>query len=81
METEQTSPTPPLEGFLRLDSIIGNPKKNIPALIPVCRSAWYAGVADGRYPKPVKLSERTAAWWGPDIQKLIDARRNAANAA
>lgn len=74
----QQSPLPNFDGFMRLDQIIGNPKKNIPALIPVSRSAWYSGMAKGRYPKAVKLSERTVAWWGPDIRELIELRRAAA---
>jgi len=40
----------PEAGFLRLHQIIGNPKADppIPALIPVSRSTWWAGVKDGR---------------------------------
>ena len=54
----------PDTGFLRLAQIIGNPKAKppIPAIIPVSKSSWWAGVASGRYPKPVKLSSNTTAW-------------------
>lgn len=83
MNTEASTATPALslDGFLRLEQIIGNPEKGIPALIPVSKATWHRGVAAGRYPVPVKLSERTRAWWGPDIRKLIEAQRNAAQAA
>ncbi len=57
-------------GFLRMRDIIGD--KNNPGIIPVSRSSWYKGIAEGRYPKPVKLSERTSAWRVEDIRKLID---------
>src|SRR3546814_18424785 len=47
----------PETGYLRLHQIIGRPARNgwpaIPALIPVSRSTWWAGVKSGRYPKPV----------------------------
>ena len=57
-------------GFLRLRDVIGG--KGNPGIIPVSRSSWYKGIAEGRYPKPVKLSERTSAWKIEDIRKLID---------
>lgn len=63
----------PDTGFLRLPQIIGNPKANppIPALIPVSRSTWWAGVKSGRYPKPVKLGPRISAWTVEIIRELI----------
>lgn len=38
--------------------------------IPVSKSTWWAGVASGRYPKPVKLGPRISAWRAADIAKL-----------
>lgn len=63
----------PATGFLRLPHIIGdaNSKPPIPALIPVSRSSWWAGVAAGRYPAPVKLGPRCTAWRVEDIRALI----------
>jgi prophage regulatory protein len=61
-------------GFIRLPQIVGNPKAQppIPALIPVSKSTWWAGVKSGKYPKPVKLGTRTTAWKVEDIMALID---------
>jgi hypothetical protein len=44
----------PETGYLRLPQIIGDPKANppIPALIPVSRTTWWAGVSSGFFPKP-----------------------------
>ena len=42
------------------------------ALIPVSRSAWWAGCKSGRYPKPVKLRPRTTAWRAADIAALLE---------
>jgi len=63
----------PETGFLRLSSIIGNPNATppIPALIPVKKSCWWAGVKSGRFPKPVKLGPRVTAWKVEDIRALI----------
>lgn len=56
----------PETGFVRLSSILG-PR----GPIPVSRSAWWAGIKTGRYPKPVKLGPRTSAWRVEDIRALI----------
>jgi predicted DNA-binding transcriptional regulator AlpA len=58
---------------MRLNTILGNPNAipPIPAIIPVCKSTWWAGVKSGRYPKPVKLGERCTAWRVEDIRALI----------
>lgn len=75
MITEHT-PGLPVAGFLRLPQIVGDPKSGRPPLIPVSRSTWWAGVATGRFPAPVKLGPRITAWRVEDIQALIaDAGR------
>lgn len=63
----------PETGYLRLPQIIGNPraKPPIPAVIPVSRSTWWAGVKSGRYPAPVRLSTRVTAWRVEAIRALI----------
>ena len=63
--------TLPESGFMRLSQILGNKRKGIPAIIPVSRSHWYAGIKSGRYPKPVMLSARCAAYLVDDIRSLI----------
>ena len=63
----------PETGFLRLRQIIGNPKADppVPPLIPVSRSTWWAGVASGRFPQPLKLGPKTTVWRVEDIRSLI----------
>lgn len=63
----------PETGFCRLPQVL--------AVFPVSRSAWWKGCADGKYPKPVKLSERTTAWRAEDIRALIASYGPAANDA
>ena len=41
------------------------------AHVPVSRSGWWAGVKEGRYPAPVKLSTRCVVWRSADIRALI----------
>lgn len=60
--------------LLRLEQIIGNPQRNIPALLPVSRSTWYRGVRAGLYPQPIKLSERTVAWKASDILAITSGK-------
>ena len=64
----------PNTGFLRLSQIIGNPRANppIPAIIPVSKSTWWAGIKTGRFPQPIRtLGRRITAWRVEDIQKLV----------
>ena len=65
----------PNTGFLREKQIIGDSTAVPPVdpIIPISRSAWWAGVKDGRYPKPVKLSKNTTVWRISDIRKLIES--------
>lgn len=40
-------------------------------LVPVSKSSWWAGCANGLYPKPLKLSPGITVWRSTDIQALI----------
>jgi|TARA_B100002003_G_scaffold231279_1_gene242144 predicted DNA-binding transcriptional regulator AlpA len=64
--------TLPESGFLRLSQILGNPKTETPAIIPVSKSTWWAGVKTGRFPQPVKLGPMTTVWRVEDIRALIE---------
>ena len=56
----------PETGFLRLRSILAPEGP-----IPVSKSTWWAGVKDGRFPKPLKLGKRVTVWRAEDIHNLI----------
>lgn len=58
-----TIPTIPTTGFLRLPQVL--------TLIPISKSAWWAGVKEGRFPAGVKLGARTTAWRAEDIAALM----------
>lgn len=53
----------PEVGFVRLPQIL--------QVYPVSKSHWWAGVKEGRYPKPVKLGLKITAWRVEDIRALI----------
>ncbi len=56
----------PATGFVRVNRIIAPHGP-----IPISRSSWYAGIAAGVYPAPVRLSPRVSAWKIEDIRALI----------
>lgn len=57
-------PELPETGFLRLPQVL--------AVIPVGKSTWWAGVASGRFPAPVRLGPRTTAWRVEDVRDYIN---------
>jgi len=65
-KTAVSAPQLPLTGFVRLPGILAPQGP-----IPVSKSTWWAGIKDGRYPKPVKLGPRITAWRVEDIRSLI----------
>lgn len=60
-------PILPDTGFVRLPQIL--------ALIPISRSAWWAGVREGKFPKGIKLGSKTTVWRAEDIRALIQLPR------
>jgi predicted DNA-binding transcriptional regulator AlpA len=68
----------PIDGLLRLTQIVGkkgDPERNMPTIqpiIPISKTSFLDGVKTGKYPKPVRLGERTVAWRVADIRKVIE---------
>ena len=58
----------PETGFLRLPQVL--------SVIPLGKTCWWEGVKAGRFPKPVKLTERCTAWRAEDIRELITQLSN-----
>jgi predicted DNA-binding transcriptional regulator AlpA len=65
--------TIPETGFLRQSQILGKPKARPPVagLLPISPSAWWLGIKEGRFPRPVKLGARAVGWRVEDIRALI----------
>jgi hypothetical protein len=71
MNQPATAQLLPDTGFVRIRQIVGDRKRGIPPLIPICRSAWYQGIRENRYPKGVLLGPRTRVWTVESIKVLI----------
>ena len=41
------------------------------SLVPVSRSHWWSGIAAGKFPAGIKLSDRVTVWRSTDIQNLF----------
>jgi len=54
----------PATGFIRLNQVL--------QLIPIGKTAWYNGIKEGRFPAPVALGPRTAAYPVKEIAELIE---------
>ena len=62
-----TRPILPETGFVRLPQIL--------SLIPISRSAWWAGIREGKFPQGIKLGSKTMVWRAEDIRHLIERSR------
>lgn len=60
-------PILPETGFVRLPQVL--------AIIPISRSAWWAGIREGKFPKGIKLGAKTTVWRAEDIRALINHGR------
>lgn len=53
-----------MTGYMRLPAVL--------QLFPVSRSTFLAGIKQGKYPSPTRLSKRCVAWKAEDIAKLLE---------
>ena len=42
--------------------------------IPVSKSTWWAGVKEGSFPQPIKLSANTTVWRVEEIRALFEVK-------
>lgn len=48
--------------------------KQVLRFVPVSRSNWWQGVKEGRFPQPLKLSQRVTVWKASDIRALVEGK-------
>ncbi|MCD8547482.1 MAG: AlpA family phage regulatory protein [Aeromonadaceae bacterium] len=63
---------------MRLSQILPNPKAGHRGIVPVSTATLWRWVSSGKFPKPVKLSERVTVWRVEDIRAWMDAQGKAA---
>lgn len=52
-------------------------KEATQGILRISRATWYAGIAAGRYPKPIKLGKQKRVWRAGDIKALINSQKQA----
>ena len=70
LEIQELNDLPQI-GLLRIKQVL--------QFIPVSRSHFWSGVKTGKYPKPIKLSERVTVWRASDIRDLIEGTPSIGN--
>lgn len=53
-------------------------RPDVEALVGLSRSTIYAMIADGTFPKPIKLGKRAVGWRQSDVLTWLDNRTNEA---
>lgn len=59
-----------------MDRILRRPE--VEEITGFSRSSLYAAIADGHFPKPVKLTARAVGWKQSDIEAWFASRKQAA---
>ena len=75
MDTVIPMANPSLTGFLRIWQIVGDKKRNIPAVVPMSAANVWRLSRLGKFPKPYALGQNVTAWKGEDVQAWIDSRQ------
>lgn len=57
----------PLTGFMRKKQIV-------PSIYPVSSATFWRAVKAGKFPSPVKLSERITAWRVDDVREWMESK-------
>ena len=60
-----------MDRLLRVRDIVRDKKSGTFGYLPISKSAWWLGVAEGKYPQPINLGARTTCWRESDILSII----------
>ena len=61
--------------FLRIWQIVGDKKRNIPAMVPLGANTVWRLSSSGKFPKPYTLIPGVTAWKAEEVQAWIDSRQ------
>lgn len=60
-----------MDRLIRVKDIVGCKKSGTRGYLSISKSSWWAGVAEGKYPAPIKLGARTTCWRESDVLALV----------
>jgi len=60
-----------MDRLLRVKDIVRDSKTGEFKYLSISKSAWWAGVSSGIFPKPLKFGKRTTCWRESDILALM----------
>lgn len=60
-------------------NINGLRRKQLENQLNLSRSSIYKMIADGTFPKPIKLGRRAVGWRAEDVQEWLDNLQEASN--
>ena len=61
-----------MDKLLRVKDIVRDKKGASFGYLPISKAAWWQGVAEGRFPQPIKLGPKTTCWRESEILALIN---------
>jgi prophage regulatory protein len=70
-----------MDRLLRIKDICGDKSAGVRGYLPISKSAWWAGVAKGKFPSPVKLGTRTTCWRETDVMAVVNGNQASTNHA
>jgi len=61
-----------MDKLLRVRDIVRDGKSGRFNYLPISKSSWWSGVAEGKYPQPIKLGPKTTCWRESDILAIMN---------
>jgi hypothetical protein len=65
----------PATGYVRIRQLVGDPATGRPGLIPISRASIWRLVKAGKFPAPIKLSDKITVWRVEDIREWMKGQR------
>lgn len=60
-----------MDKLLRVRDIVRDKKNSNAGYLPISKATWWKGVAEGKYPQPIKLGPKTTCWRESEILELV----------
>lgn len=70
----ETTKTEQQDRYVRLKEIVGDRKAGVRGIVPISPAHVWALVKIGKFPKPIKLSEKCTVWKLSEILRFMDSK-------